>query len=107
MGQVVLVVYAVFLVVGGVAGFKKAGSKPSLIAGVASAALLLVALGISYAAPAHGLWAGAGVSLLLVFVFGVRLAKTGKFMPSGMLLALSAVALGLLAFCAWTTPVTP
>ena len=37
-----------------------------------------------------------GVSLLLCLVFCLRLAKTRKFMPAGMLLVLSIVASGLL-----------
>ncbi len=47
---------------------------------------------------AAGLWVGVGVSALLSAVFGMRLAKTGKFMPTGGLLVVSVVALVLLVY---------
>jgi uncharacterized membrane protein (UPF0136 family) len=85
----VLWVYIVLLVLGGLAGYLKAGSKPSLIASVAFAALLaLCALNLirlDYAADL--LLAG------LLVVFGLRLAKTKKFMPAGLMLGLTLTAL--------------
>lgn len=96
-GQIVLLVYALLIEVGGVIGFLTAGSKPSLIAGSGSAGLLFAAFAVSFFAIAPGLWAGAGIAVLLVVVFGIRLTKTRKFMPSGMLVLLSILAFVLLA----------
>lgn len=98
-GQIVLVVYALLILVGGLMG-ARAGSRASLIAGSASGTLLLAALVVSLFHMAAGLWIGTGVSLVLSVVFGNRLAKTGKLMPSGMLLAVSIVALLVLLFSA-------
>ncbi|MBZ5637762.1 MAG: TMEM14 family protein [Acidobacteriia bacterium] len=100
LGRVVLLVYAALMLLGGIAGYAKAGSRPSLIAGTASAILLLVAWRLSTTNPPMGYWAGTALALVLSGMFVVRLARTGKVMPSGALLALSLVAAGLLAVAA-------
>lgn len=99
-GQIVLLVYAVFMVAGGVMGYRAAGSRASLLAGGISAAVLLVSLALSFRAPAAGFWLGAATSLALAVVFTMRFAKTGAFMPSGMLLAVSVIALALVTYAA-------
>ncbi len=81
-------IYTALLLVGGIIGFVKAGSRASLIASGGSAIpLALAAAGILpfLAAPI--------VLTALLVVFGIRLAKTRKFMPSGMLLGLTLVTL--------------
>ena len=47
-----------------------------------------------------GLWRGTAVALALCVVFAGRLKKTGKMMPSGMMLTVSVVALAALAYAA-------
>jgi len=98
-GEGVLLGYAALVLAGGVMGYAKAGSKPSLIAGVASA-LLLTAAWMWSRTSVGGLWLGAGVALALCVVFGMRLKKTGKMMPSGMMLAVSGIALAALLLAA-------
>lgn len=98
-GQVVLLVYAILMVAGGLAG-ARSGSRVSLVAGSVSGLALLVALLVSLFAPAPGFWFGAGIALVLCGVFGTRLAQTRKVMPAGMLLGLSAVGLLLLVLAA-------
>jgi uncharacterized membrane protein (UPF0136 family) len=91
----VLWIYIVLLLVGGLFGFLKAGSKVSLItSAVSAAALILTAI--------PGLFAkGFGSSLAdiimaaLLVVFAIRLGKTKKFMPSGLMLAITVLALAL------------
>ena len=77
--------YAVLMGLGGWFGFKKSGSKPSLIAGVLSFAVLVVAYFIS------AMWVAVATSGLLSVVFFQRVSKTRKLMPSGLLLVLSAI----------------
>ena len=91
--NVILWVYIVLLVVGGLVGLIKAGSKISLIMSVAFAVpLSLCALRV-IAIP----WLPNLLLGLLLAVFAMRLAKTGKFMPSGLMVCLTAAALlGLL-----------
>jgi uncharacterized membrane protein (UPF0136 family) len=45
-----------------------------------------------------GLPLALGLSAALVVVFAIRLKKTGKFMPAGLLLCLSGLMVGLLSF---------
>ena len=87
----ILWIYIVLLVVGGMIGFLKAKSKVSLIMSVAFAALLAMCA-------AHVVFYPYVADILLaalLVVFGMRLAKTKKFMPSGMMLVLTVVALVL------------
>lgn len=87
----VLWVYIVLLVVGGLVGWLKAGSKVSLIVSVLFAAAL--------SACAMGwITLPLGPDLLLIvllLLFGWRLLQSKKFMPSGLMLALTVVALAL------------
>jgi uncharacterized membrane protein (UPF0136 family) len=91
----VLWIYIMLLLVGGLIGFLKAGSKVSLItSAVSAAALILTAIpGLFGQSVARGL-ADVIMAALLV-VFAIRLSKTKKFMPSGMMLAITAIALAL------------
>jgi len=72
-------------------GFLKGKSKVSLIMSVVFAALLILcAAGIIF----QPYVADILLAVLLV-VFGMRLAKTKKFMPAGMMLVLTLAALAL------------
>jgi uncharacterized membrane protein (UPF0136 family) len=87
----VLWVYIVLLVIGGLIGFLKAKSKVSLIMSVSFAALLsLCAAGIVFQYYVADILLAA-----LLVVFAIRLTKTKKFMPSGLMLILTLVALAL------------
>ena len=87
----VLWIYIAFLLLGGVMGFVKGKSKVSLIMAVVFGALLsLVAAGIIPKPIVADILLG-----VLVAVFGMRLAKTKKFMPAGMMLIVTVIALVL------------
>ena len=94
MAITILWVYIVFLIVGGLMGFIKAGSKVSLITSVIFAiALALFAAGVISWAP------GADVLLaVLLLVFVMRYVKTKKFMPAGLMIVVTAVTLALRLF---------
>lgn len=92
MMTLILTTYIVLLLVGGVMGFLKAGSKVSLI----TASVFAVALAVCVYAPVpSGLRIAQGLQGLLIVVFLMRYLKTKKFMPSGLMLAVTVVALGL------------
>ena len=77
--------YAVLMGLGGWFGFKKSGSKPSLVAGVLSFAVLVVAYFI------QELWVAVATSGLLSLFFFLRVLKTRKPIPWGLLLVFSAI----------------
>ena len=90
----ILWIYIVLLVLGGLIGFFKGKSKVSLIMSVAfAAALSLCAAGYIF----QPYVADILLALLLV-VFGMRLGKTKKFMPSGLMLLITLAALALRHF---------
>jgi uncharacterized membrane protein (UPF0136 family) len=97
VGQLTLGIYAFLLAVGGMIGYFKAGSRPSLIAGLLSALAALVALGLSIGNSRWGVPLGLLLSITLFVLFGYRYAaKTGKFMPSGLLAVLSLVVVAVM-----------
>jgi len=87
----VLWVYIILLVIGGLIGYLKAKSKISLIMSAAfAAALSLCAAGIVFQ------YYMADILLaLLIVVFAARVAKTKKFMPGGLMLIITILALAL------------
>lgn len=91
----ILIGYVVLLIAGGWMGFRKAGSKVSLITSAVSGAIL--ALCALQVLPASLRVAQVVLGLLLL-VFVMRLVKTRKFMPSGMLTGLTAITLALITF---------
>ena len=90
----VIWIYVVLLLVGGLFGFFKARSKASLITSSISAALLILTA-IPLFQPGFASHMADVIMALLLVVFSIRLAKTRKFMPSGMMLVTTVVALGL------------
>ena len=88
----VLWIYIVLLVAGGLMGFLKAGSKMSLLTSCAFAAVLALAnarvLKVEYLVDVT-------LAVLIVF-FGMRFAKTKKMMPMGMMAILTVVTLALM-----------
>ena len=87
--------YIVLLLVGGLIGFLKAKSKVSLITSAVFAALLILTTLRGVFQPGFALGLANVTLVVLLLVFAVRLAKTKKFMPSGLMLAVTIAALAL------------
>lgn len=94
-GQVALGVYAVLLAGGGLMGYLKAGSRPSLIAGTISGVVAVLALALTWMG-GLGFWVGIVLAIAMLGVFGPRLARTRKFMPAVPLIAASVLVLALM-----------
>ncbi len=99
VGLGVLGVYAVLLIVGGLIGFLKARSRPSLIAGVVSG---LIAAGAAVLSSTYNEDLGYSIALILAIVlflfFGTRAVTARKFMPSGMLTVASVVVIAVMVW---------
>lgn len=94
MQTAIILVYVALLLGGGWMGFRKAGSRVSLITSAVAAVILLATLALP--AGVAGIVRHVVFGLLLA-AFIVRLAKTRKFMPSGLLVLLTGVAWLLVA----------
>jgi uncharacterized membrane protein (UPF0136 family) len=87
----ILWIYIVLLLIGGLIGFLKAKSQVSLIMSVAFA----VALSFCAANIIFYPYVADILLIALICVFAVRLNKTKKFMPSGLMLVVTLLTLVL------------
>jgi len=91
-----LLVYGLVVAIGGGIGYLKARSKISLVSGIVSGVLLLVAWYLAGRNPMLGLSLGLALAVVLLVVFAKRLMSTRKLMPAGPMLFL---AMGALVLC--------
>jgi uncharacterized membrane protein (UPF0136 family) len=89
--SLILSIYIVLLLVGGLIGFLKAGSKASIIMSLAFAVLLGL---FQFVIPGMVWVVDLLLATLLIF-FGMRFLKGRKFMPAGLMTILSIVTLVL------------
>ena len=91
--NLILSIYGILLLAGGFMGYKKAGSKISLIMGILSSILVFAGLYMAQTSAKNGYTMIAVTAAFLTGVFIKRLIKTKSFMPSGMLVIMSLIAL--------------
>ena len=92
-GVVAAIAYGILAIVGGIIGYVQAKSKASLISGIISGLLLVTAGVMQLQGQGLGLILAIVVTIALIIVFAIRLAKTRKFMPAGLMTALGVAAL--------------
>ena len=95
-GIIAAIAYGILAIVGGVIGYVQAQSKVSLISGSISGLLLIISGVSQLQGQAWGLILATAVTAILVIVFAVRLAKTRKFMPAGLMSLLGLAALAVM-----------
>ena len=89
--QTVLWIYIILLIIGGLIGFFKAKSQISLIMSVGFAIVLSCCAANIIFYP----YVADILLVVLVGVFTMRLVKTRKFMPAGMMMVITIAALAL------------
>jgi uncharacterized membrane protein (UPF0136 family) len=92
------IAYGLLALLGGAMGYAKVKSLPSLISGSISGTLLLIAAFMQFQGFALGLILAQVVTAALIVVFTLRLIKTRKFMPAGLMLVAGIISLGLMLF---------
>ncbi len=95
---IILLIYGITVLLGGVFGFVKAGSLASLFSGVTSSLLLFAATTLLFTKKFSGYWLGLGTAMLLEIVFILRFVKTLHFLPAGLLSILSLAVIFVLFF---------
>lgn len=98
--KIYFIIFGALTIAGGVIGYVKAGSLPSIIAGSITGILLLVAAWLIPEHRAAGLATALIVSLLLAGQFVPKFLRTGAAMPAGMMSILSGIGI-VLAIVAW------
>lgn len=93
LGIVAAIAYGILAISGGIIGYIQAQSKASLISGIISGALLIIGGVIQLQGQTWGLLLAIVVTVGLIIVFGMRLTKTRKFMPAGLMAILGLAAL--------------
>ncbi len=88
-------VFGVLTIAGGVMGFVKAKSKPSLIAGAIAGALLVLAGYLQGTTGRLGLFLGLAVSAALAGRFVSAYRKSKKVMPAGLMAVLGIIGAAL------------
>jgi|SRR5271168_3811979 len=93
IATLVLWIYIVLLFLGGLMGFLKAGSKISLITSACFAGILVLCNTDAIFRPNFAHVLSTIVLVFLLVFFSVRLTKSKKFMPNGLMAVLTLAAL--------------
>lgn len=91
----VIAIYGALVLVGGLIGFAKAGSKPSLIMGGISSLLLFITSWGIYQGQPWASTAAFALPLLLTLFFLYRFSLSYAFMPAGLMVLLGIITLFL------------
>jgi uncharacterized membrane protein (UPF0136 family) len=91
MAAYVVLVYGVLVIAGGIMGYAKAKSKPSLIAGGLFGIIAMVGALLILQKSASGFYISLAASFLLLIFFSRRFGATKKFMPAGLMMTLSLI----------------
>lgn len=98
--KIYFLIFGVLTIAGGIIGYVKAGSTPSIIAGSVTGVLLIVAALLLPQHRAIGLVTALVISLVLAAQFVPKFLRTGRMMPAGLMSILSVIGL-VVAIVGW------
>lgn len=98
--KIYFLIFGVLTIAGGIIGYVKAGSTPSIIAGSVTGVLLIVAALLLPQHRAIGLVTALVISLVLAAQFVPKFLRTGRMMPAGLMSILSVIGL-IVAIVGW------
>lgn len=98
LSALIVMLYSLMLLLGGMIGFLKAQSLVSLIMGASFALATFASAFLMLKGNIAGWWSSLILTLFLTGFFGVRFYLSHKMMPGGVMLVLSLVVLFLLLF---------
>ena len=98
--KIYFLIFGILTIAGGIVGYVKAGSMPSIIAGSITGILLVIAAWLLPEHRAAGLGTALIVSLVLAGQFVPKFIRTGKAMPAGMMSILSVIGI-VIGLVAW------
>ncbi|UKO99601.1 TMEM14 family protein [Nostoc sp. UHCC 0870] len=87
------IAYGMLAIIGGIIGYFQANSQVSLLSGIISGSLLVFAAYLQLQGQAWALILATCITAALVIFFALRLAKTRKFMPAGLMTIFGMLAL--------------
>ncbi|KAM9988101.1 hypothetical protein ACTFIZ_003476 [Dictyostelium cf. discoideum] len=96
--------YAILLAIGGLIGYLKANSMPSLIMGLLSGLLVGYSANLTTTNKKNGTQLTMALSLVLLIIMGMRFVNSGKFFPAGLVSVFSAIILVKIIFFFITFP---
>ncbi|MEA5571400.1 TMEM14 family protein [Calothrix sp. UHCC 0171] len=88
--------YGILAIIGGIIGYVQSQSKISLISGTISGLLLVIAGFLQVQGLEFAFVLASVITAVLVVIFAIRLKKTRKLMPAGLMTGLGMVTLVLI-----------
>lgn len=93
-----VIAYAVLVIIGGIMGFVKAKSFPSLMMGISFGIGLLGSAAAMLKNSRLGFWAASTLITILTLFFAFRFIKTHLFMPAGLMCIVGVVVIAALVY---------
>lgn len=93
MAAYIVLTYGVLVVAGGIMGYVKSKSLPSILAGGISGVLIIISSILMMNQSSAGSFLALALSVMLLIMFGLRFQSSKKLMPSGLMIILSLISL--------------
>lgn len=95
---IVILVYGVITLAGGIIGYMSARSMVSLISGGVFGAILIIDSFYIFKSNSLAIYLALAISIILSVTFGIRFSKTFSMVPTGLMLIVSLIAAGFAVY---------